>query len=177
MAKKLNIEDIKLLIPDYITGSLSGEEFASVDNAIKNNPEIASLYSDMKSALEFVENVKFEEPVPQYWNNLLPKIHEKIEARNEKKLFKNPIPLIWKILVPVAAIILIAVIYRIATTPENQITKENIPNIQNEKPMEQQNPLAEQQKPIDTVTNAENKNNDEQTEKKQHRQYKVESKE
>lgn len=161
MANKLNIEEIKLLLPDYITGSLSSEDAALVESAIKSNSEIEDLFFNMRDALQFVENVKFEEPVPQYWNNLLPKIHEKIEARNEKKLFKNPIPLIWKILVPVAAVILIAVIYRIATSPENQITKDNQQNIQKESQVEpkQQKQLADEKKTSDTVIKSENNNN------------------
>jgi hypothetical protein len=175
LANKLNIEEIKLLIPDYITGSLNEEESALVDNAIKSNPEIESLYSDMKNAFDFVEKVKFDEPVPQYWNNLLPKIHEKIEERSEKKFFKNPIPLIWKILVPVTAILLFAVIYRIATTPEKQITKENIPNIQKEKPPEQQNPVAEQKTLEDSLTNNQSPDNKEPVLKRRYPHNKVES--
>jgi len=168
LAKKLNIEEIKLLLPDYITGSLIEEDTAMVDEAIKSTPGLATLYTDMKSALEFVESVKFEEPVPQYWNNLLPKIHEKIETRNEKKLFKNPIPFIWKILVPVAAIILIAVIYRIATSPENQITKDNQQNIMKENQVEprQQKQLAEEKKTTDTVIKTEKNNNNIKNEKR-----------
>ena len=170
MAKKLNIEEIKLLLPDYVTGSLNEEDNALVDNAIKSNQELAALYSDMKSALEFVESVKFEEPVPQYWNNLLPKIHGKIESRSEKKFFKDPVRIIWKILVPVAAVILFAVIYRIATSPENRITKDNQQNIQKESPLRQQQPepLTEEKKTADTVIKTDKNIGNVKTEKRHH---------
>ncbi len=149
MNKKLNIEEIKELLPDYITGSLSWEEAALVQDTIKTNTEIAELYADMKGALEFVGSVKFEEPVPQYWNNLLPRIHERIEAKEDKKLFKNPIPLLWKILVPVAAIILIAIIYKLSVSPENQITQDKTKNTQQEKIEVPDNKTQNEKKQVD----------------------------
>ncbi len=153
MNKKLNIEEVKELLPDYITGSLGSEEAALVQDIIKTNVEIAELYTEMKEALEFVDSVKFEEPVPQYWNNLLPRIHERIEAREDKKLFKNTIPLLWKILVPVAAIILIAIIYKLSVSPEIQITQDKTKNIQKEKIEVPDNKTHTEQKQIDESEN------------------------
>lgn len=138
MKNKINIDEIKLLLPDYITGSLNENERSIVENAIRSDSEIADIYNDMKNTLEFVETIKFEEPVPQYWNNLLPRIHEKIEAKQQKKLFKNPVSVIWKILVPVAAIILIAILYKISISPQNQITEKN-QNIINQETMKVDN--------------------------------------
>ena len=133
----MKIEDIKILIPDYITGSLNKEEAEIVENAIRSNNEIADLYNEMKNAFDFVNDVKFDEPMPQYWNNLLPRIHEKIEAKEQKGLFKAPIPLLWKILLPVAAVILIFIIYKIAYTPETQFTQKKIDTIQQQTQKEQ----------------------------------------
>lgn len=133
MANKSDIEKIKLLLPDYITGSLSAEESEMVKNAINTSEEVRSLYLDMKNALEFTGSVKYEEPVPQYWNNLLPRIHEKIEEREQKYLAKNPLSYIWKVLVPAAAVILFFVIYKISFTPETEITEKEQKNTVNEK--------------------------------------------
>jgi hypothetical protein len=124
MDNKINIEEIKYLIPDYITGSLSQEEAKLAEEAIAKYPEINSLYNEMKAAFEITKNVKYEEPAPQYWNNLLPKIHQKIEER-ETSGVKNPFAVIWKILVPVAAVILLFLVYQIYfNTSDNNVNNK-----------------------------------------------------
>ena len=133
MSIKPDIEKIKLLLPDYVTGTLSEEEAHTVKNAIDSSDEVKNLYLDMKNALEFAGSVKYEEPAPQYWNNLLPKIHEKIDERGQKRLAKNPLSYVWKVLVPVAAVILIFIIYKISFTPNTEISEKKQQNINNEK--------------------------------------------
>jgi len=123
MKNKQKIEEIKLLIPDYVTGSLSGEESNTVKNAIENSSELRELYTLMKNALEFTDSVKFEEPALQYWNNLLPRIHQKIDERGQQLLAKSPLSYIWKILVPVAAVVLIFIVYRISYSPAPDIAQ------------------------------------------------------
>lgn len=126
MKDKSNIEDIKQLIPDYITGSLDESEKFEVEKALQESSDLKSFYSDMKDTFEFVGNVKFEEPSPQYWSTLLPRIHEKIDARQSKKFSWGNIAAFWKIAVPVAAVIVIFMVYRVLISPEKQITnKEN----------------------------------------------------
>jgi hypothetical protein len=133
MKNKFNIEEIKLLIPDYVSGSLTEEENSLVKNAIDSSDELKELYLDMKNAFEYADTIKYEEPAPRYWNNLLPKIHEKIEAREQQSLAKNPISYIWKILVPVAAVVLIFIIYKISFTPDSEISQNQDRKIQEEK--------------------------------------------
>jgi anti-sigma-K factor RskA len=132
MKNKVNMKDIHLLLPDYIAGSLNADDARNVENAIKSNVEISEMYNKMKSAFEFVESVRSEEPVPQYWNNLLPRIHERLETRLEKKFFGKQVSVIWKVLVPIAAVILIALIYRVVFISENQYTEKNEIIIQKE---------------------------------------------
>ncbi len=123
MNNEINIEELKYLIPDYITGALGNDEKLMVDNALKQSAELREFYNETKNTLGFVSNVKFEEPPAQYWNNLLPRIHEKIEARAAKKFSWDNIAAIWKIIVPVAAVILIFAVYQLVKSPENQISK------------------------------------------------------
>ncbi len=133
MKNKFNIEEIKLLMPDFVSGSLTEEENSLVKNAIDSSDELKELYFDMKNAFEFADTMKYEEPAPQYWNNLLPKIHEKIDASQQQSLAKNPISYIWKILVPVAAVVLIFIIYKISFTPDTEITQNQDRQIKEEK--------------------------------------------
>jgi|GEM_PF-1242095 len=118
---KINIETIKYLVPDYINGLLDSKDKQIVENAINKSDELKVFYKEMKMTFDFAGNVKYNEPSQQYWNNLLPRIHQRIEEKQEKKAARNPFALLWKILVPVAAIILIFIIYQLATSPGKQI--------------------------------------------------------
>jgi hypothetical protein len=123
MKNKVNVDEIKLLIPDYVSGSLSNEEKRLVEEALSSSFELKEFYDEMKGTLDFISSVKFVEPAPQYWNNLLPRIHQKIDERESRA--KYPFGVIWKVLVPVAAVVLIFIVYRIITTPEPEITDKN----------------------------------------------------
>ncbi len=124
MDNKLNIEEIKYLIPDYITGSLNDKDKLLVENAIQESSELREMYEDMSGAFRFVSNAKFKEPPAQYWNTLLPKIHEKIEAKSSKKFSWGSASAIWKIIIPAAAVLLIFIVYQLLKSPEDQMTKK-----------------------------------------------------
>jgi hypothetical protein len=124
MNNKLNREDIELMIPDYITGSLNETEMKIVEEALDNSAELREFYSEMKGALDIAHSVKFEDPPQAYFNNLLPRIHEKIESRQSKRSLWDSISIVWKIAVPVAAVLLVFVVYQLLTSPEGQLTKK-----------------------------------------------------
>jgi len=124
MNNKLNIEEIKLLIPDYVTGSLDQNEYREVEEAISGNPELRDFYLEMKDTLGFVNTVKPEEPSPVYWNNLLPRIHEKIELQQSAGFSWEKLSVFWKVFAPVAAIVLIAVLYFALRPSDIQLTED-----------------------------------------------------
>lgn len=124
MNTKYNTEEIMMLIPDYITGELSSTEKALVEKALNESPELKELYNDMKSSMGFINSVKQEEPAEQYWNSLLPRIHDKIDARQNEGFSWEKLSVIWKVLVPVAAVILIALVYYIVKPSDTQLTEE-----------------------------------------------------
>jgi len=146
MNNKLNIEEIQLLIPDYITSGLSETEKALVEKSLKESPELNEFYIEMKETLNFVSSVKFTEPAPQYWNTLLPRIHDKIESRQSEGFSWDKVAAYWKVLVPVAAIILIALVYFLVKPSNTQFTEE---------------------KKIEKITNDTSGNNDSVKEEKQ----------
>ncbi|MBE2219316.1 MAG: hypothetical protein IAE90_13980 [Ignavibacteria bacterium] len=124
MNNKLNIEEIKLLIPDYVTGSLDKSENLVIEKAISENHEIHDFYMEMKDTLAYVETVKLEEPSPVYWNNLLPRIHEKIEQQQSAGFSWEKLSVFWKVFAPVAAIVLIAVLYFALRPSDIQLTED-----------------------------------------------------
>ena len=146
MNNKLNIEEVQLLIPDYITGGLSETDRALVESAISESAELNEFYIEMKETLNFVSSVKFPEPAPQYWNTLLPRIHDKIESRQSQGFSWDKVAAYWKVLVPVAAILLIALVYLLVKPSNTQLTEE---------------------KKIEKITNDTSKNKDSVKEEKQ----------
>jgi len=130
--KNYNIEELKLLIPDYITGDISDADKQTIQSALSNSAELALFHREMKNVLEFVGEVKPEEPGPAYWNSLIPRIHDRIEEQGQSKFSWGNITSLWKILVPVTAIVLIAVLYYSLKPSESEITKEDKLELQQE---------------------------------------------
>ncbi|MBZ0201966.1 MAG: hypothetical protein K8I03_03010 [Ignavibacteria bacterium] len=124
MNNKLNIQELKELIPDFITGDISNENIKLLENALISSTELREFHDEIKSTLEFVDNVKPDEPSPVYWNSLLPRIHQRIEENESKGFSWDKILSYWKIIVPVAAILLIAVFYFAFKQPGHEITKD-----------------------------------------------------
>ncbi|MCI0449402.1 MAG: hypothetical protein L0Y79_06400, partial [Chlorobi bacterium] len=123
MKSKINIEQHKQLIPDYITGQIDEKDKLILERAMGESPELKAFYEDIKATLSFVSSVKLEEPSPAYWNTLLPRIHERIERREAEKFSWAKVSAVWKVLVPIAAVILIAIIYYLAKPSDIQMTK------------------------------------------------------
>jgi hypothetical protein len=123
MNKKINIKEIEPMLPNFISGNLSERDSKIVEEALTESPELNDLYLEFKKTFEFVSFVKFDEPPAQYWNTLLPRIHEKIETKKQSKLSFVP-GYVWKVLLPAAALVLIFIIYKILTPPVPEMTKK-----------------------------------------------------
>ena len=53
MENKINIDEIKYLIPDYVTGHLNNAEKLKVEDALSKSNELRDFYNEMKSVLSF----------------------------------------------------------------------------------------------------------------------------
>jgi hypothetical protein len=151
MNKNYNIEELKYLVADHLSGQISAGDKEALEKALGESAELRGFYEETKKTLEFVRDVKFEEPAPQYWNSLLPRIHEKIDKRQSEAFSWGKISSVWKILVPMAAILLIAIIYYIAKPKDPGITKDvpkqNIEEIKKDPSREQIEKKDENVKP------------------------------
>lgn len=124
MKKNHNIEELKYLVADHLTGLISKEDNDVLEKALQDSVELREFRDEMKRTLEFVKNVKIDEPSSNYWNSLLPRIHQRIEENESSSFSWDNIASLWKILVPVAAILLIAIIYYIARPVDPGVTKD-----------------------------------------------------
>lgn len=159
MSNNLNIEELKYLIPDYITGDINEADKLAVEDGLRQSEELRAFHAELSETFTFVSSIKQEEPAPQYWANLLPRIHERMEAEESKKFSWANISAVWKVLVPVAAIVMIALVYYLVQPSDTQITKDdkkteqkdtNKPKQEKQDPNEQnkQQPETNEQKVI-----------------------------
>ena len=139
MNKKINIEELKYLVADYITGDIQESDKIILEKAMAESRELSDFYLQVKGTFSFVNAVKPSEPQPQYWNTLLPRIHQKLEERENRPVIWDTLVSYWKVIVPVAAIILFAVIYLSLKPSDKEIVKEsdkqeNLTDSNNNKP-------------------------------------------
>lgn len=125
MNSKMEIEELKELIPDFITGDISEVNKVRVESALSSSEEFMKFYNEMKNTLDFVQNVNPDEPPTVYWSSLLPRIHQRIEEKKTHGFSLEKVLSYWKVFTPIAAVILIAVIYLAVKQPEHDITKED----------------------------------------------------
>ena len=76
-----NLNEIKLLLPDYINGKLNEYESNIIRDSISKSSELRKLYNEMKAANEFIGSINFPEPGDDYWSGLLPEIHRGIKNK------------------------------------------------------------------------------------------------
>ncbi len=124
MSSKKEIEKIKLLIPDYVSGLLGDEEKKYVEQYLNSSSELRDFYDEVSLAFTAIDKIKYTEPSPGYWINLLPRIHQRIEEKEEAESARNTFTKWWKVLVPVSAVILIVIIYMLFKPAEQQMTKK-----------------------------------------------------
>lgn len=111
-------EELLFDLPDYISGKIIDRaRISEIENQIKSDAEFRSEYENLKLTFNTLENIKFEEPSDAFFNNLLPKIHQRI---NEKESPQEHKVSIWdrffpvlKYVLPVLVLITFVYIYNI----------------------------------------------------------------
>ena len=114
-----NLNNLSYLIPDYINGNIDDKEVLSViENEININPEFKKIYENFRNTLNFIHSVNVSEPPDYYFNTILPRINNRIDARSKSGFslisYLRNIRSHWKYLIPALPVILILLIYRIS---------------------------------------------------------------
>jgi hypothetical protein len=134
--KHLN-EELLYSLPDYINGQIKDQKLISeIEAEINNNPGFKLEYENLRNTFLFLNKTQFEEPSEAYFNNLLPNIHAKLDAKREKKKFSilDYLSPTLKYVLPVICILFVVYIYTKDTTveqvavinqPETTIVSEN----------------------------------------------------
>lgn len=84
MNKNINKEDLIYSLPDYITDKLNDEGIKfRIEEEIRNNNVFRQEYELLKETYSSLKNLEFSEPPAHYFNNLIPRLNQRIE--NEDK--------------------------------------------------------------------------------------------
>jgi hypothetical protein len=102
----MKCKDIKYLIPEFIEDKLSYEERLIVSSHLDNCTNCFAEYTQIESLYGRLKDGTTFQPPQQYWNNIIPLIHQRI-GNHSRKLFVN---LYTKVSIPTAAAILILLI-------------------------------------------------------------------
>lgn len=114
-----NIEQIYILLLDYIEGNLTDEkQIQRIEELIETNPAFRETYNELLSSRELLNKMEFKQPDELYFATLLPKIRDRLEQR---KSHKTSISLLkyWRVLIPALTVILVIFLLRIPRSPEN----------------------------------------------------------
>jgi len=118
MKNNKRYEELLFDLPDYISGKITDRSrISEIENQINSDSEFRSEYENLKLTFNTLENIKIDEPSDAFFNNLLPKIHQKI---NEKETPQEQKVSIWdrffpvlKYVLPVLVLITFVYIYNI----------------------------------------------------------------
>lgn len=113
MGKEFKTEELLENLPDYINGKIEdGELKNAISRELSDNPDFKNEFDSLNSAFKNISSFTFAEPPENYFNNLLPRINEKIHAESKIFNFKKSFSAIWKFALPVTAVILMFIGYK-----------------------------------------------------------------
>ncbi|MCE1166369.1 MAG: hypothetical protein LWX07_13305 [Bacteroidetes bacterium] len=78
-------EEYLYSLPDYVNGKLpDGPLKSGIEEMIKSDAVFRAEYESMLNTMKFVRNGSLVEPPEHYFNSLVPRINERIEAGNTR---------------------------------------------------------------------------------------------
>ncbi|MEO8210921.1 MAG: hypothetical protein ABI840_10190 [bacterium] len=111
MKPKFSTEELIQSLPDFITNKISDINLKSeIENELRINGDFKLEYNELKSTLGFLNSYDFESPSESYFNNLSVKINDRINNENITESFWKRLSLVWKILIPVIPVIILAIV-------------------------------------------------------------------
>lgn len=106
-------EELRENLPDFINNKIEDTELIdAIGHEISNNQDFKKEYDSIISVFSNISDIEFSEPPENYFNNLLPRINDRITKRDDKFSFIRNLSNLWKYAVPIAAIILFFIGYK-----------------------------------------------------------------
>ncbi len=102
----MTCRDVHSRLPEFIRRTEAGGDVALIEEHLRGCPSCREEEASMRELFSVLGKEKAWTPPAAYWNSLLPRIHARIDARQER-----PMPL-WlsRVAVPLAAALLVAIV-------------------------------------------------------------------
>ena len=115
----MKCNDVMILLPEYFRGKTSEEDNAHISEHLKICSSCKYESGDVQTMVDLIGKEKYWEPDSFYWNNLIPKVHNRIEQRRNRSTYGW----IIRFVMPVAAALSILILV---------LTNFNKPNTDNQ---------------------------------------------
>jgi anti-sigma factor RsiW len=108
---KNNCNSILLDLPDFIQGKMGDSDRRSVQDHIERCPSCRKEAQNLREVFASISSERTPWAPPEaYWNTIIPRIHERLEKRNQSRLIPK---WIYRVVLPLAAVLIaVVVIYR-----------------------------------------------------------------
>ncbi len=111
----MKCQQVHLQLPDYATRKLSEQEQSFVSDHLASCSECRSELTSIREAVTAISQLHVEPPPEPYFNNLLPRIHERIEQQSVRRIPEWA----FRYLLPFgAAFVMVLVLWRAVPTGE-----------------------------------------------------------
>lgn len=114
---------ITILLPEYAQGTLTTEESARVEEHLKDCPRCRAELLEIKETLAAIDQNGAQEVPKAYFSSIVPRVHERLEQRQSSAW--NRYPSLTKIVLPLSAAIVIAVLVWNIPLPNGTVEKES----------------------------------------------------
>ena len=109
MENKIINDELSENLPDYILNKLEDKNLIEkIENRLSSDSSFKSEYEEIKNTMSFLNSAEFTPPPDNYFSNLSVNINRRIEVKNKKfEFFTDPL-FIFRKLIPVLGLIILA---------------------------------------------------------------------
>jgi hypothetical protein len=115
----MKCSDVMILLPDYFRGKTSEEDNAHISEHLNICSSCKFESSGVRTMVDLIGKEKYWEPDSFYWNSIIPKVHDRIEQRQNRSTYGRMI----RFVMPTAAALSILIFV---------LTSLNKPNADNQ---------------------------------------------
>lgn len=109
MENKIMNDELSENLPDYILNKLEDKNLIEkIENRLSSDPSFKTEFEEIRNTMSFLNSAEFTPPPDNYFSNLSVNINRRIEAKDKKfGFFSDPL-FIFRKLIPVLGLIILA---------------------------------------------------------------------
>jgi len=120
----VRIEHIEYLLPEYLNGTLADSLRPGVEEHLKHCSSCRTALSELRQTMEMLEARVPADPPSAYFTTVLPRIRERLEGKESRNVFVNP--LLAKLALPIgAAVVVLFILLSLSSLVSESETANN----------------------------------------------------